>query len=83
MLNIQSITSFYTANALNAQTDLNAYKNVDGKIFVSTDMFTQEKGNNLFISALTKRLNNIDNLAKDRNGSQSSPFARTNSKAKR
>lgn len=80
MFNIQSVTAMNLVNAVNAQT---AYKNMDGKIFVASDMFTPEKTQQMTVSSLLNRLNSIDNLAKDKNGSQSLPFAKSNTSAKK
>jgi len=77
MINLQSVTamnSVNAVNAVNARTAADAY-NMDGKIFVSTDMLNLEKTQNLNVSDLMRRLETIDHLAKDKNSSQSLPFA--------
>lgn len=79
MLNIQSISAMNSINALNTQT---AY-NMDGKIFVSTDMFTPEKTQKMTVSDILNRLNGIDNLSRDKNSSQSLPFTGANTSAKK
>lgn len=75
MINIQSVTAMNMVNAVNNQTAANTYNNMDGKIFVSTDMLNLEKTQNISGSDLMRRLETIDNLAKDKNSSQSLPFA--------
>lgn len=69
---IQFNQNFYNnIQYLNAQASLGIHKQVDGKIFVSSDMFTQEQAAKLTVSDIQRRLDNIDNLAKDKNGSES------------
>lgn len=80
MLNIQSVTAI---NMVNAQSAARAYQNMDGKIFVSTDMLAIEKTQQQTVSSILNRLNNIDNLAKDKNGSQSLPYAETKTSSER
>lgn len=65
---------------LNAQASVGMHKQVDGKIFVSTDVFHSIKNEKFTVSSLLNRLNNIDNLAKDRNGSQSLLYTKANKK---
>lgn len=69
---------------LNAQASLGIHKQVDGKIFVAADVFSQNPQVNREVgSSLMSRLNDIDNIAKDRNGgSQSLLYTRTNSEKK-
>lgn len=69
---------------LNAQASLGIHKQVDGKIFVASDVFSQNPQVNREVgSSLMSRLNDIDNIAKDRNGgSQSLLYTRTNSEKK-
>ncbi|MCR5260325.1 MAG: hypothetical protein K6C94_00625 [Candidatus Gastranaerophilales bacterium] len=74
MINIQSVTAMNMINAVNAQANANTY-NMDGKIFVSTDMLNLEKTQTLNVSDLMRRLETIDHLSKDKNSSQSLPFA--------
>lgn len=65
---------------LNAQASVGMHKQVDGKIFVSTDVFHSIKNEKITVSSLLNRLNNIDNLAKDRNGSQSLLYTKAKKK---
>lgn len=73
--------NFYSSiQYLNAHASLGLHKQVEGKIFVASDVFAMnEKGSNSTVSQLQNRLSNIDNLAKDRNGSQSLLYTRTDS----
>lgn len=73
--------NFYSSiQYLNAQASLGIHKQVEGKIFVASDVFAMnEKVSTSTVSGLQNRLNNIDNLAKDRNGSQSLLYTRTDS----
>lgn len=73
--------NFYNSiQYLNAQASLGIHKQVEGKIFVASDVFAMnEKTSKSTVSGLQNRLNNIDNLAKDRNGSQSLLYTRTDS----
>ena len=73
MVNLNSISALNTYNLLNtinAQSAIGNQKNADGKIFVPTDFFTPEKTVNPTGLSLMERLDNIDKMAKDRNGSQ-------------
>ncbi len=71
MVNFNSISALNTYNLLNAVNSQAAIgKNADGKIFVPTDFFTPEKAANPTGLSLMERLDNIDKMAKDRNGSQ-------------
>ena len=57
---------------LNAKAAAGIHKQVDGKIFIASDVFQSvSTDNKLNTTGLQKRLSDIDNLAKDRNGSQS------------
>lgn len=83
MFNIQLVTAMNTVNMVNSKSAVNSYNNMDGKIFVSTDMFTPERVSNRSVSSLIDRLNNIDNLSKDKNSSQSLPFMKTKTSSER
>ena len=58
-------------------------KQVDGKISVAEDVFQFSKNEKMTVSDLQRRLNDIDNLAKDRNGSQSLLYTKSESSDKR
>lgn len=64
--------NFYNSiQYLNAKAATGIHKQVDGKIFISTDVFkTFSEKSKLNTTGLQKKLNIIDNFAKDRNGSQ-------------
>lgn len=65
---------------LNAQASMGIHRQVEGKISVASDVFAMnEQSSKITVSELQNRLNNIDNLAKDRNGSQSLLYTRTDS----
>jgi hypothetical protein len=65
---------------LNAQAAVNTLKQVDGKIFISSDMFKSEKTNFDTKSNLQTILNNIDNTKKDKNGSNALMYFQQNKK---
>lgn len=54
---------------LNAQAAVGMHKQVDGKIFVSTDAFKSEPTEFLKSATLSQKLEYIDNLSKDKEGS--------------
>lgn len=79
--NVKLNQNFYNnIQYLNAQASVGMHKQVDGKIFVSTDVFHSIKNEKITVSSLLNRLNNIDNLAKDRNGSQSLLYTKAKKK---
>lgn len=76
--------SFYSnIQYLNAQASVGIMKQVDGKISVAEDVFQFSKNEKMTVSDLQRRLNDIDNLAKDRNGSQSLLYTKSESSDKR
>ena len=78
MINFNAITAL---NTVNAQSAVGNYKNTDGKIFVPTDFFTTEKSVNPTGLSLMERLDNIDKMAKDRNGSQGLLYTKADTSA--
>ena len=68
---------------LNAQASVGIMRQVDGKISVAEDVFQLSKNEKMTVSDLQRRLNSIDNLAKDRNGSQSFLYTKSETSDKR